>query len=68
MRTFSAKVAFIHWTHQNLVRIFGMFAFYAYFCHAMPLMILLVLNCSTKISEKSDMAKIPSNFLLVRDL
>ena len=24
---------------------------------AMPLMILLVLNCSTKVSEKSDMAK-----------
>ena len=23
----------------------------------MPLMILLVLNCSTKVSEKSDMAK-----------
>ena len=29
MRTFSTKVAFIHWTHQNLVRIFGMFAFNA---------------------------------------
>ena len=34
MRTFSTKVAFIHWTHQNLVRIFGMFAFNAYICHA----------------------------------
>ena len=32
MRTFSAKVAFIHWTHQNLVRIFGMFAFNVYIC------------------------------------
>ena len=33
MRTISAKVAFIHWTHQILVRIFGMFAFYDYLCH-----------------------------------
>ena len=29
---------------------------------AMPLMILLVLNCSTKVSEKSDMAKSQATF------
>ena len=42
MRTFSAKVAFIHWTHQNLVRIFGMFAFNAYICHAVGSIVFLM--------------------------
>ncbi len=39
----------------------------------MSLMILLVLNCSTKVSEKSDMTKswalrASKNFLLLRNL
>ncbi len=32
----------------------------------MSLMILLVLNCSTKVSEKSDMAKSPLGFAASR--